>query len=97
MAKPTLEIRFPPPPTEVMHRALNFIEDVDRDARSQGIGAVDDIDHYGSGMFVVRIVASRHLGTMSSMIAKLLRQHMLEGYAIVERSDRAKASDRRNA
>ena len=91
MAKPTLHIRFPPPPTEVMHRALNFIEDVDREARTQNIGAVDDIDHYGSGVFVIRVDASRHLGAMSSLIAKLLRQHMLEADATIERPDRAKA------
>ena len=91
MAKPTLQIRFPRPPTDVMHRVLNFIEDVDREARDQGIGAVDDIDHYGSGVFVARVVASRHLGAMSSLITRLLRHHRLEGNARVERLDRAKA------
>jgi hypothetical protein len=89
MAKPVLQIQFvSPAPSELMHRALNFIEDVYRMAKEQDIGAVDDIDHYGSGTFVVRVSSARQLGEMRSLVSKLLRQHKLEGDAVVTRQDR---------
>jgi hypothetical protein len=46
MAKPVLQLQFASPaPSELMHRALNLIEDVYRMAKDHGIGSVDDIDH----------------------------------------------------
>jgi len=89
MAKPVIAIQFPhPAPPEMMHRAMNFIEDVFRFAKDNELGSVDDIDHYRDGRFTVTISASRHLGAMHRQISKLLRQHMLEADAVVSRPDR---------
>jgi len=56
VAKPIIAIQFPSPaPTEFMHRALNFMEDVYRYLRDNPFGSVDDIDHYHTGQFVVRL------------------------------------------
>jgi len=97
MAKPVISIQFPSPATpELMHRAMNFIEDVFRYARDNAVGSVDDIDHYRSGQFIVRVTATRYLGGMLSEISKLLRQHMLEADATVSRLDRMRAADARD-
>ena len=89
MAKPAIAIQFPSPATpELMHRALNFIEDVFRFTRDNGLGSVDDIDHYRDGCFIVSISASRYLGEVHREISKLLRQHMLDADAVVSRPDR---------
>lgn len=77
----------------MMHRALNFIEDVFRFAADTGIGSVDDIDHYRDGKFIVAVKAQRHLGKMHDEIGRLLRQHMLEGDAVVSRLDLKGASN----
>ncbi len=73
-----------------MGRALNFIEDVHRIAQQEEIGTVDDIDHYASGCFVLRVSSSRRLGEMLSLVSKLLKQHMLENDAAVSRQGRPK-------
>ena len=92
MAKPVISIQFPSPASpELMHRALNFIEDVFRYARDNALGSVEDIDHYRSGQFLVTVTATRHLGSMLTEISRLLRQHMLEADAVVSRKDRVKA------
>jgi hypothetical protein len=97
MAKPIIAIQFPSPAKpEMMHRALNFMEDVFRFAQDRDIASVSDIDHYGAGQFIVKISASRHLGKMQCEIFKLLREHMLEGDAVVSRLDRAKVPDARD-
>lgn len=86
MPKPVLYIQFASPASsEFMHRVLNFIEDVYRDAGKSAIGTVDDIDHYGSGTFVVRVAATRHIGEMRALISRLLTRHMLEHDAVVTR------------
>jgi hypothetical protein len=92
MAKTVIHIQFPsPPPENLTLRAFNFIEDVYRLARDQGLGTIDDIDRYGSGLFVVRVSSSRHLGEMLSVIKKQLKHHMLEGDATVTRHRRSDA------
>lgn len=86
MAKTIIHIQFPnPPPESFTLRAFNFIEDVYRLARDRGLGTIDDIDHYGSGLFVVRVSSSRYLGEMLSVIKKQLKHHMLESDATVTR------------
>jgi hypothetical protein len=88
MAKPILEIQFSPSASPcLVHRALNFIEDVFREAEGQNIGSINDIDHYGSGIFFVQVSSIRHLGKMHSLISKLLKKHMLETEAVVIKSD----------
>jgi hypothetical protein len=97
MAKPVIAIQFPSPATpQMMHRAMNFIEDVFRFAEDKAIGSVNDIDHYRDGRFIVTISASRHFGEMHREISKLLRQHMLEGNAVVSRPDRERVSNARD-
>jgi len=92
VAKPVIAIQFPHPTTpELMHRAMNFIEDVFRYAEDNALGTVADIDHYRTGQFVVTLSASRHLGEMNREISKLLRQHMLESDAVISRLDRARS------
>ena len=94
MAKPIISIQFPSPAQpELMHRALNFIEDVYRFLRDNAAGSVDDIDHYRSGQFIVKPSSSRILGQVRNEIAKLLRQHKLEGDAVVSRLDGGHARD----
>ena len=88
MAKPTLQIQFASPaPVELMHRVLNFIEDVWRIARNEGIASVSDIERYGAGTFVVQVSAPRHLGEVRAMITKCLKHHRLESKAAVTRVD----------
>jgi hypothetical protein len=70
-----------------MHRVLNFIEEVYREAREAGIGTDDDIDHYGSGRFVVRVAATRRTGEMRTLVSALLKRHMLEHDAVVTRAE----------
>jgi len=87
MAKPILKIQFPPSASPCLaHRVLNFIEDVSREAEGQHIGSVGDIDHYSQGGFFVQVASKRHLGSMHSLVSKLLKQHMLEADAVVIRS-----------
>jgi len=90
VAKPTFVIQFPSPASpDLMHRVLNFVEDVYRELRDRRIGFLDrDIDHYASGRFVVRVSSSRYLGDVSSLISNLLGQHNLGNDAIVTRADR---------
>ena len=91
MAKPVIVIQFPfPPPENMTHRVLNFIEEVHCIARTEEIGSVDDIDHYAAGRFVTRVSSSRYLGKMLSLVTKLLKKHMLEMDAVVIRPDRVK-------
>jgi len=92
VAKPAFEIQFPPTAApELMHRALNFLEDVYREIEAKSIGAVEsDIDHYASGRFVVRVSSARYLGQVSSLISTLLGQHKLRNDATVTRADRSK-------
>lgn len=71
-----------------MHRVLNFVEDIYRLVEKPGLGSVRDIDHYGNGCFTVRVASARHLGEVSTTVLRLLRQHMLEQDAVVNRSDR---------
>jgi len=86
MAQPVLKIQFPSPASpDLVHRALNFVEDVYRGANSQNIGSVDDINHYGSGIFLVQVSSTRHFGEMRLLISKLLKRHMLEAEAVVVR------------
>jgi len=92
MAKTVIHIQFPnPPPDSFTLRAFNFVEDVYRAARDQGLGTIDDIDRYGSGLFVIRVSSSRQLGGMLSVIKKQLKHHMLEGDATVTRHRQADA------
>jgi hypothetical protein len=94
MAKPIISIQFPSPaPPDLMHRALNFIEDVYRFLRDNAAGSVDDIDHYRSGQFIVKPSNSRYLGQVRHEITKLLRHHKLEGDAVVSRLDGERARD----
>jgi hypothetical protein len=87
MAKPSLHIQFASPASpDLMHRVLNFIEDVYRAVEEKGIGTVDDIDHYGAGLFVVRVAATRHIGEVRSLTTALLKRHMLEHDASVKRA-----------
>ena len=89
MAKPIVIVQFPAPaPSDLMHRALNYIEDVYRELTEGDIGSVDDIDHYAAGRFVVRVASSRHLGEVISVISKLLDRHKLKEHAVVSRADR---------
>jgi hypothetical protein len=88
MAKPVLIIEFAaPPPPGLAHRLFNFLEDTDRVARRHNIGALDEINRYGSGRFIARISASRHLWEMKQLITRLLEQHMLTTEAVVSRAD----------
>ena len=71
-----------------MGRVLNFLEDVYRELMDTTFGFVEsDIDHYASGRFVVRVSSARHLGSVSFLISKLLKQHNLESDATVTRAD----------
>jgi hypothetical protein len=84
-------LKFPSPASsDVMHRVLNFIEDVDREIQRAEIGAVRDINHYASGEFLVDISSTRRLGEVNSVISRLLKHHHLEQQATIVRSDRAK-------
>ena len=89
MAKPMLVIQFPSPASsDLMGRVFNFLEDVHRGLMGTTFGSVEsDIDHYASGRFVVRVSSARHLGSVSSLISKLLKQHNLESDATVSRAD----------
>ena len=91
MAKPVFMIQFPSPASpDLMHRVLNYAEDVFRGLRDKGIGSIDDIDNYASGCFIVRVSASRHIGEVSSLISSLLVHHNLESQGIVSRADHLK-------
>jgi hypothetical protein len=68
-----------------MHRVLNFIEDVYRGVKDRDIGSVSDIDHYGSGTFVVHASSSRYLGEVRALVSKQLKKHMLDADAVVTR------------
>jgi hypothetical protein len=90
MSKPIIHIQFASPaPPELMHRVLNFMEDVYRATRDAGTAETGDIDHYSTGLFIVRIASARRIGEVSSLVGKLLKQHHLESEAVVSRADRA--------
>lgn len=88
MTKPTIRIQFPnPAPSEIMHRALNLIEDIYREADPKNLGTFDDIDHYGKGYFIFRVSSKRKIGEIMSVIKKQLEQHNLSESAVVSRED----------
>jgi hypothetical protein len=81
---PTIVLQFPSPASpELMHRVLNFVEDVWRFANDQKLGSVSDIDHYATGRFTVTVSTKRKLGDMQRAIQQLLSKHMLEHEAVV--------------
>ncbi len=83
---PTLVLQFPSPASpDLMHRVLNFVEDVWRYARDEKLGSVSDINHYSTGRFTVTVSTKRKLGDMQRQIAKLLRTHMLTHDCVVSR------------
>lgn len=93
MPKPSVLLKFQSPaPPDLMHRVLNFVEEVHVEAQRKGIGAIRDIDHYAAGEFPVELTSSRHLGEVKTLIARLLRNHHLESEALVLRPDRPKGN-----
>jgi hypothetical protein len=92
MAKLAIHIQFPnPPPQDLPLKAFNFLEDIYRVAQDQNLGTIDDIDHYGSGLFVVQVASARHLGEMLAVIKKQLKKHMLQSEATVTRHKQSDA------
>ncbi len=89
MTKPVIAIQFPDPADEEALRVFNFIEEVHSFGVDKGIAAMDNIDHYGNGRFVVTVSAARHLGEMNKAILHLLKKHNLQNEAVVSRLDRA--------
>ncbi len=88
MAKPIIIIQFPhPAPSEIMHRALNLIEDLHREADTRKLGSFDDMDHYGNGKFIFRVSAKRKIGEILSVIKKQLEHQNLSESAVVSRED----------
>ena len=79
------EVRFPSPASpDLMHKALNFIEDVYREVEALGVGEVSDIDHYGNGVFTITLTRNRQAGTIRKLLIKSLSHHMLTHDAIVK-------------
>ena len=84
MSKLTIQVQFPEQATpDLMHRAMNCIEDVFREAENKSIGNVSDIDHYSHGIFIFEVDSKRNLGEAMSIVKRQLRRHNLLDAAVV--------------
>lgn len=83
---PALVLQFPTPASpELVHRVLNFVEDVCRLVTAQDLGSVSQINHYSIGRFVVTVSKKDKLGETQLQIQKLLRRHLLVSECVVSR------------
>jgi hypothetical protein len=88
MAKPTIVVKFPhPADSGIVHRALNFIEDVYRQTENLNLASVEDIDHYRDGEFTITVTAKRNIGEVMQIVRKQLNQHNLMDLATIKRDD----------
>ena len=87
MSDRAISLQFPHPSDPgLMHRVLNCVEDLDRMARSNGVGGVDEISLYRSGQFRLLVSSKRQLGRAQLLVHKVLTKHMLLNEAVISRA-----------
>lgn len=85
MDQEAFKLIFPPnADSDLMHRVLNYMEDVYRYLQNRQFGSIENIDHYSNGIFGVNIKSKHLRGEVKSELIRQLKKHNLNEIGVIE-------------